>query len=228
MGGRKSGSIIRPEKDQYISFGRNRIARLQVYRVCLGPLDELSVPTIETAKTTEIAENCHDSELSVPTIPKGVIDNLKTLKSGKDGEESSLGNGAKPKLTTKKRYKLAQRESSRRQSAGVDKAYTAYEMHLAREIVKIIDGLDTTWRGGRETYLYELMVRHSKLFYERIQVREIKLLKGSRLTNWAVLKAANESRELLKERRSLLNPAAREQVNRIEQIVADLAEQCRV
>lgn len=163
-----------------------------------------------------------------PQYLEGVIDNLKTLKSGKDGEESSLGNGAKPKLTTKKRYKFAQRESSRRQFAGVDKANTAYEMHVAREIVKIIDGLDTTWREGRETYLYELMVRHSKLFYERIQVRESKLLKGSRLTNWAVLKAANESRERLKERRSLMNPAAREQVNRIEQIVADLAEQCGV
>ena len=120
--------------------------QLRVYRVCLGPLHELSDPA----------------------IPVGIRDNLNTLESRKDGKKSTPGKRRTPKLTTQQRCEIAQRKRLTGQRSGV---VTPFDPAAAKHVAEIIDDLDTEWRGVRETWLYTLLIRYTQLLYERIRAK---------------------------------------------------------
>lgn len=214
----EAGLLLRP--DTFVSYGRNQVYRFRTYIVCLGPLAELSDPTKTGESGAIFADSGGNSELSDPTIPSTLIEDLIPRKKIRDSgaKNGQIGkDDTAPKLNPAQRYDILQ-QSWQRAVKGMRK----FDRARIRGLVKRLDDAGINWRGGREVYIGELMLRHPDLLYERIRAREVKLMKGSELNRGAIINAATEVRNRLKELRSM-GKRNREQVNQLDAIADKMA-----
>lgn len=209
---KKAGLLI--DAHSTVSYGNNGIHTEPKYVLTLGVLDELNFAASgkpETAGTSEVSElNCAHTlkTVEIPTSAKpGRASKKKTAK--KESRQA-------PELTTAQRYEIANaralkriKADARRGSRG-QKIASWYEITM-RDICRKLKDTGIDYRG-REVWISELAVRAPELFYERLRAREDKLLKGSKLIRSAIIKAACETRNQRKERRT----ADRKQVNQLD------------
>lgn len=77
-----------------------------------------------------------------------------------------------------------------------------YDRRLIRALIQRMDSLGVDWRGGKETYIGELLIDHARLIDAEVGKVLDKLHEGSTLYKRAYIACVTRVRRKLRERRS--------------------------